>query len=163
MVKISGEKFNKFLPSQDRFSSLKMLLYYPCISGSFDLVIPTPSPFGPTFDYCWLAPSQGVSPCGLPSVVSRASAQSPRSSRPLWRSIVVSNYFALALFLRNGHLGAPEFHGIFQTANSKTGVWTTFLGCVSWKMKDWRRSTVSGEKNCSPVSGEIRAGTFSTK
>jgi hypothetical protein len=47
-----SEKFNKFLPSQDRFSSLKMLLYYPCISGTFDLVIPTPSPFGPTFDYC---------------------------------------------------------------------------------------------------------------
>ena len=34
MIKISGEKFTKFLPSQDRFSSLTMLLYYPCISGS---------------------------------------------------------------------------------------------------------------------------------
>jgi len=52
---------------------------------------------------------------------------------------------------------------ILQAANSKTGVWITFLGCVSCKLKDCRRCTVSGKKNCSPVSREIRAGTFSTK
>ena len=121
MVKISGEKFNKFLLPQDRFSSLTMLLYYPCISGSFNLVISTPSPFGrsisrlprrsivpfdsviptpspsgPTFDCSLTCIVPDAEPLwGQLSVALPSVFPNFRFSRPPWCSIVVSNHFVI--------------------------------------------------------------------
>jgi hypothetical protein len=46
-------------------------------------------------------------------------------------------------------------------ANSNTGVSRSRLGCFRPQIVRCKRSTVSGENNCSPVSTHTRAGTCS--
>ena len=98
-----------------------MLLYYPCISGSFNLVISTPSPFGrsisrlprrsivpfdsviptpspsgPTFDCSLTCIVPDAAPLwGQLSVAFPSVFPNFRFSRPPWCSIVVSNHFAI--------------------------------------------------------------------
>ena len=103
-----------------------------CISVSFDSLDPSRLALRAAlrqFDSLVFPTSYSCGAAFWQSISAHPSSSIPE--RPPCRLGVVSNNFALALFLRDGHLRAPEFHGIFQTANSKTGVWTTFLGCVS--------------------------------